>query len=63
MAYENPLPRWVSLAWFIVLQGIAAVIFLKSNDTTAWWIKALGYLSAFMGFGALIELFKKKPQT
>ena len=51
--------RRISAYWFVVLQGIAIVVFWAlSTETSPWWLDAIGYLAGFLAFGALIEVVK-----
>ena len=51
--------RRISAYWFVVLQGVAIVVFWAlSTETSPWWLDAIGYLASFLALGALIEVVK-----
>ena len=54
---RKPIARGVSLFWTLALGAVSAIIFANA---TMWWQDALGYLVAFLAFGAFLELIKRR---
>lgn len=49
----------VALFWCVVLFSVSAAIFLSGVADDSWVLSAIGYLSGFLAFGAILELFRR----
>lgn len=49
----------VAIFWCVVLFATSALIFWSGAADSSWLMSGLGYLSGFLAFGALLQLFKK----
>ena len=55
---REPIHKGIALFWCIALLGAGYWIFCL--DDPSGWLIGFGYLSSMMGFGAFLELFKKR---
>lgn len=54
-------PRHVSAFWLAVFLGVSIWIFQLENSPG--WLTLAGYLTSFLAFGALLELFKSRDPS
>jgi hypothetical protein len=51
----------VAAFWMIVLYGASMALFWSGSTEGSLLLSVIAYLCAFLGFGAMIELFKRSP--
>jgi len=56
----KPVSRGVATFWCITLIAISFGIFNYTSEDRPWWLTLIAYLSAFLGFGAFLEVIRWK---
>ena len=57
------LPRSVSAFWTVVLYGAAVALFWSGATEGSTVLTIVAWLCGVMGFGAMLELFKRRGDS